>query len=182
MVQVRSLITLALFGLVHSSSAQSVRLNAYCGYTFADKFNFDGYYGYDQARFNESEHFGFGLEVEVRPLTAVEIYYQWQPTTGSLLGALDEYETDVKIEYLMLGGLRYAGNDKVKGFGGLMLGAAFFSSEDVNSTKFGIGGRLGVLITPNPKIGIRIGAQILSAVQGAGGGFYLGTGDAGRRP
>jgi hypothetical protein len=38
-----------LFALSQQLSAQAVRLNAYGGYTFADKFNFDGYYGYDQA-------------------------------------------------------------------------------------------------------------------------------------
>lgn len=179
MSRVRSFAALMLMGMGHYLAAQSVRLNAYGGYTFADKFSLDGYPGYSEARFNESAHYGFGLEVEVRPLTAVEIYYQWQPTDASLLGTLDEVKTDVTISYLMLGGLRYAGNDRVKGFGGLMLGAAFYNSENVDATKFGIGGRLGLLITPNEKIGFRLGAQILSTVQGAGGGFYFGTGGAG---
>jgi hypothetical protein len=162
------------------AQAQAVRLNAYGGYTFADKFNFSGYYGYDQARIDESGHWGGGLEIEIRPRKAIEIYYQSQPTTGRLLGpSLDDYTKDMTVSYLMLGGLGYAGNDKIKGFGGLMLGAAFFNSDGVNSTKFGIGGRLGLLISPNQKIGIRLGAQVLSAVQGAGGGFYFGTGGAG---
>lgn len=161
-------------------SAQGVRLNAYGGYTFADKFNFSGYYGYDQAKIDESAHFGGGLEIEIRPMKSVEIYYQTQPTTGRLLGAsVSDQTTDLNVSYLMLGGMGYAGNDKVKGYGGLMLGAAFFNSDEVNSTKFGIGGRLGLFLTPNPKFGIRLGAQVLSAVQGAGGGFYFGTGGAG---
>jgi hypothetical protein len=169
---------MALLGLGQQLAAQHLRLNGYGGYTFADKISFSGY-GYDDAKLEDSPHYGFGLEVEVRPLTAVEIYYQWQPTTGRLLGALSSYETDVTVSYLMLGGLRYAGKEKVKGFGGLMVGAAFFNSEDVDATKLGVGLRGGVLISPNPKVGLRLGVQLLSVVQGASGGFYFGTGGSG---
>lgn len=180
MLHSRFLVSLMLVGAAHALSAQSVRLNGYGGYTFGDKLNFSGYPGYDQAKIEESGHFGVGLEVEFRPLTAIEIYYQNQPTTGRLLGTVqDEFKTDLNVSYLMIGGLRYAGNDKVKGFGGLLLGAAFLNSEGLSTTKFGIGGRLGLLITPNEKIGFRLGAQLLSVVQGAGGGFYFGTGGAG---
>lgn len=179
MTTVRSLAALVPLVLAGSLNAQTTRLNGYGGYTFADKMSFSGYPGYDQARINESSHFGGGLEFEIRPRKSVEIYYQTQSTTGSLLGTLTEYKTDVKVEYLMAGGMGYAGNEKVQGFGGLMLGAAFLSSETVNATKFGIGGRLGVLILANDRIGIRLGAQVLSVVQGAGGGFYFGTGGAG---
>lgn len=168
-----------IVGTVHQGTAQSVRLNAYGGYTFADQFNFGGYTGYDQAKFDESGHWGAGLEVEVRPLSTFEVYYQQQTTTGRLLGSLSEISTDVKVEYLTLNPTHYAGNDLVKGFAGLMLGAAFFSSDAGNNTKFGWGGRLGLLITPNERYGIRLGAQLLSAVQGGGGGFYFGTGGAG---
>lgn len=162
-----------------SAQDQPVRLNLYGGYTFDDKFNFSGVSGYDQAKLDESAHFGIGMEFEFRPMTAIEIYYQQQRTTGRLLGALNDIETDVNVSYLMAGGMRYAGNQKVKGFGGLMVGAAFFNSDAGDVTKLGVGGRLGLLISPNPKIGIRIGAQVLSAVQGIGGGFYFGTGGAG---
>lgn len=171
---------LALVCLPASVRAQqTVRLNLYGGYTFADKFNFSGYYGYDQAKIDEAGHFGAGLEIEMRPMTAVEIYYQQQPTQGRLLGTAAEKAEDLNVSYLMLGGLRYAGNNKVKGFGGLMLGAAFFNSDGVNSTKFGWGGRLGLLIAGSDKLGIRLGAQVVSAVQGASGGMYFGTGGAG---
>ena len=179
MSYIRTLVALTVVGATTQLAAQSIRLNAYGGYTFGDKFNFSGYYGYNEAKIEEAAHFGAGLEVELRPLTAVEIYYQQQPTTGRLLGALSDVKVDLNVSYLMLGGLRYAGNDKVKGFGGLMVGAAFFNSDEVNATKLGVGGRLGVLLTPNPKIGVRLGMQVLSAVQGASGGMYFGTGGAG---
>lgn len=158
---------------------QPVRLNFYGGYTFADKFNFSGYPGYDQAKIDEAGHFGGGLEIEIRPMMGVEIYYQQQPTQGRLLGTSDEFSEDVNVSYLMLGGLRYAGNQRIRGFAGLMAGAAFFNSDDVSSTKFGWGGRLGLLVSPNKKVGIRLGAQVLSAVQGLSGGMYFGTGGAG---
>lgn len=178
---VRLALIMSLAGSAFSVSAQDqpVRLNLYGGYTFADKFNFSGYVGYDQAKIDEAAHFGAGLEFEFKPRTALEIYYQQQNTTGRLLGALNDVSTDVNVSYIMLGGMQYAGNDRIKGYGGLLVGAAIFNSDEASSTKLGIGGRLGLLITPNERIGIRLGAQLLSAVQGVGGGFYFGTGGAG---
>lgn len=178
--QAVSLIVATLLGpLAAYGQNQPVRMNFYGGYTFADKFNFSGYVGYDQARIDEAGHFGAGLEIEVRPMYGVELYYQLQSTQGSLLGTSAELAEDLNVSYLMLGGLRYAGNQKIRGFAGLMVGAAFFNSDGVNATKFGWGGRLGLLVAGSERLGIRVGAQVLSAVQGASGGMYFGTGGAG---
>ena len=46
-----------------------------------------------------------------------------QPTTGYIETSLGRFTTDVTANYLMLGGLGYAlFNDKLKGFGGLLVG------------------------------------------------------------
>ena len=50
---------------------------------------------------------------------------------------------------------------------------------DANTTKFAWGFRLGGNIWASPKIALKIQAQIMSATQAAGGGFYFGTGGAG---
>ena len=176
--------SIVLFALVAiAASAQNIRLNAYGGYTFKDRFPIGGsYYGYSyqEGAIEESAHFGGGLEFEVRPNQSVEIYYQNQPTTAILRTTLDSYRTDASANYLMLGGLGYAPfSPTLKGFGGLLLGAGWISSDWGSATKFAWGGRLGLLISPSDKVGIRLGAQLLSPVQGGGGGLYLGTGGAG---
>ena len=87
----------------------------------------------------------------------------------------------------MIGGVRYMnGNSgKLQGYGGLLLGAVIFGNktpqgnEEESYTKFGLGGRLGVNIWLTEKVGIKLQTQLLSAVQGFGGGFYFGTGGSG---
>lgn len=183
----KTLLLLVSLSVSTLSLGQTIRLNGYGGYTFRDRFPLGGTYGfgginyyYTEGEIKESAHFGGGLEFEFRPNMAVEIYYQNQPTTGSIrFSNWDATSGDVSVNYLMLGGLRYAPfSDKVKGFGGLLLGAAWADSNYGSSTKFAWGGRLGLFITPSDRFGIRLGAQLLSPVQGAGGGLYFGTGGA----
>lgn len=180
----RKLAYLTLLLLVAApASAQVLRLNLYGGYTFRDRFPLGGtYQGFTwrEGAINESAHFGGGLEYEFRPNKAIEVYYQMQPTTGYIETSLGRFTTDVTANYLMLGGLGYAPfNDKLKGFGGLLVGAGWASSDAGSSTKFAWGGRLGLMISPSERVGIKLGAQVLSPIQGASGGLYLGAGTGG---
>jgi hypothetical protein len=74
---------------------------------------------------------------------------------------------------------------KVEGFGGGMLGAAFINvknpdnGNDNSATKFAWGLRLGANIWASERVGIKLQGQLMSAVQGAGGGLYFGTGGGG---
>jgi len=73
----------------------------------------------------------------------------------------------------------------VEGFGGGMLGAAFINVDNPdngnsnNATKFAWGLRLGANIWASERVAIKLKADVLSAVQGAGGGLYFGTGGGG---
>ncbi len=181
-----SLILAATPLLIGSAAAQNIRLNLFSGYTFQDKFPLGGSYAYGGYTYTysdgvigESAHFGGSLEFEVRRNKSIELLYQNQPTNGYIrtgLGELGPY--DVSANYIMLGGLNYIPfNDKVKGYGGINLGCAFMTG-DAEATKFAIGGKLGLMIEMSPTVGLKLGAQLLSPVQGAGGGFYFGTGGA----
>ena len=83
----------------------------------------------------------------------------------------------------MLGGTRYAPiNEKLAGFATLDAGVGFISPKETGYeaiTKFAWGLRLGLRMMTSEKVGIRIHAQLMSPVQGAGGGFYFGTGGTG---
>lgn len=166
------------------AGAQTIRLNAFSGYTFRDRFPMSGsYYGYsyNEGVVEESAHFGGSIEFEVRRNKSVELLFQNQPTEGYITGSnnWDSKRYDISANYIMLGGLNYAPfSDAVSGYGGLNIGAAFLSG-DASATKFAWGAKLGLMINMSPTAGLKLGAQLLSPVQGAGGGFYFGTGGAG---
>jgi opacity protein-like surface antigen len=74
---------------------------------------------------------------------------------------------------------------KVEGFGGIMAGAAFINVDNPDNntgnsaTKFAWGLKAGVNIWASEKMAIKLQGQLMSAVQGAGGGLYFGTGGGG---
>ena len=172
--------TLLSFAL---SAQHTIRLNAFGGWTFQDKFDIAGTYGgynYNNAGIGEAAHYGGGLEFEIRPNKAVEIFYQNQAAKGFLEYGPERATTDVSVNYAMIGGMGYAPfSEKVYGYGGLNIGAAWFNTDFGNTTKFAWGGKLGLKINASEKFGIKLGAQLLSPVQGASGGLYFGTGGAG---
>ncbi len=183
---IRTTLALALIALCTTavSAQRTIRLNAFGGWTFQDKFDISGAYnGYtysNNAGIRDGAHYGGGLEFEIRPYQCLEIFYQNQTAEGFLSTGFDTYTTTVSVNYAMIGGLGYAPfSDKVHGYGGFNIGAAWFNSDYGNATKFAWGGKLGLKINASEKVGIKLGAQLLSPVQGAGGGVYFGTGGVG---
>jgi hypothetical protein len=158
----------------------SITLLTFESYTFADKFDTE----YGTGKVQDGFQWGAGLEFGLSETSAVEIIYQHLDTDVYYQGFDRRYEGSVGVNYLMIGGTRYAPvNDKISGFGSLDLGVGWFnptsSLESEGSTKFSIGGRLGVRITASERVSLRLHAQLLSPVQWAGGGFYFGTGGSG---
>ena len=176
----RSLLLLTALSGSIGLHARSLRLNLFGGYTFQDRFPLQGnYLGYafNEGRVAAAAHYGAGLEYEMRPRTALEVFYQAQPTQGYLRTSFLEYGPyDITVHYVMLGGLQYMPFGKVvHGYGGLNLGCGFSTGEG-SSTKFAWGAKLGLRIDASEKVGFRLGAQVLSPVESVGGGLYFGTG------
>lgn len=172
--------------------SQKVRLNAYGAYVFDDKF--DTYYSsnvYLNGKIKGGFQWGAGVEYEVRPDYGVELVYLRQDTQAPIYyssGLLPEQNIELGINYIMLGGMRYlstVGDGKLEPYGGLLLGMAIYEnkepqgSQESGATKFAWGARLGTNIWFSESVGIKLQAYLLSAVQGAGGGLYVGTGGAG---
>lgn len=121
----------------------------------------------------------------------IELLYYRQDTKAPISydygNGLAEREVDLGINYCMAGGMRYLNTTggKLQPYGGLLLGVVAFSNKEPQGTeessyvKFGWGARLGVNVWATEKVAIKLQAQLLSAVQGFGGGLYLGTGGAG---
>ena len=173
-----------------SLDAQGLRLNGYVNYTFDDKF--DTYYSntsYMNGTIKGGVQYGGGLEYLASPEYGIEFTYYLLSTTApinywNIVNISRELE--IGVNYFMLGGVRYmAPNPKVEGYGGLMLGMAVYnnkspqSGEPDSATKFAWGARLGANIWVAEKVGLKLQAHLLSAVQAVGGSFYFGTGGAG---
>jgi len=182
-----SMIALLVAGGVQ---AQGVRLNGYSAYVFDDKF--DTYYSstdYANGKIRGGYQWGVGLEVTPREDMGVELLYYRQDTEApvNFYYNLDQSKTvQLGVNYIMLAGNRYLKpGEKVEPYGGFMLGMAIFSNKNPSpggedsATKFAWGIRLGTNIWASEKVGLKIQAQLLSAVQGMGGGLYFGTGGAG---
>ena len=189
-------ITLLLFLLTVISvnlKAQKLRANLYAMYAFDDKF--ESYYNdyiYYHGKIVGGLRGGIGLEYMLRPNKGIELLWLHQSTKAPTYyrpdGFAEKYEDfDLTLDYAMVAGESYVRNatGKLEGFGGLMLGAGFINiknpstSESSSATKFAWGIRLGANIWASSRIGIKLQGDLLSLVQGAGGGLYFGTGGAG---
>jgi hypothetical protein len=176
-------ILLGVFILVVAATAwaqPSITLLTFESYTFADKFDTE----YGTGKIQDGFQWGGGLEFGLTDNAAVELIYQNIKTDVSYQGFDNRYNGKVGINYIMLGGTRYAPlNDKISGFGTVDMGAAWSnpdaSLDSESVTKFAIGGRLGLRIQASEKVSLRLHAQLFSPVQWAGGGFYFGTGGSG---
>jgi opacity protein-like surface antigen len=160
----------------------SVTLLTFAGYTFDDKIDFTRGYGKIKGGFQWGAGLEFGLSME----NAVEVVYQLHSTEGEIVNNfLGERETgEVNIHYILVGGTRYLPiSDVLSGFGSVDAGLAVFAPDGnldaSNTTRFAWGLRAGLRMAPSDRVSLRIHAQMLSPVQGAGGGFYFGTGGSG---
>jgi hypothetical protein len=181
------------------ASAQNMRLNAYSSYAFDDRVNsYSSATAYFEGKIKGGLIWGAGLEFMVKPEYGIELsylrmdtkapttFYSNQPPAG-----VKTAEFDLALNYYLLSGVRYAKiNPSIEGFGGLQLGVAYIkatrpstaiigeTSDD--ATKFAWGLRGGLNIFPNGgNVGLKMQVGLLSAVQGAGGGLFFGTGGAG---
>ena len=179
-----------LAGLAGTSFAQNVRLNGYSSYVFDD--DVDSYYdpyNYYNGTIKGGYCWGIGAEFLPAPTKGIELKYLRRSTTAPM----EYYKTtlkhstfDVNLNYILLGGNNYfKTGGKVEPYAGADIGMALIyvtnqdnGAED-NVTKFAWGLKLGTNIWINEKIGLKLQADLLSAVQSAGGGLYFGTGGAG---
>jgi hypothetical protein len=176
------LVAVFVLGAASVSFAQQLHLNLFSGYTFRERVDISGTYNglrYNRVFMEQSEHYGGSLEFEFRPGVAIDIRYQYQPTTGWADHGFSRTNFDLDVHYITMGVLRYKEfSDVASGFGGLMVGAGVFDSDKFNTTNFSLGFQAGLLAKFSEALGLKIGAQLMSPVQGAGAGLFFGTGGA----
>ena len=169
----------ALFLLSARSFAQtSVELMPNIGYTFASRTDFYDTYG----RIADGLSYGGSIKFNVNRSFGIEVLYSHMNTTSDLYSAYDGNWLDggnLQLDYIMAGPVESftIPNSTVRPFIGAMLGAAILtpdaSSGYSSDTRFAVGFQLGTNIYISPRVGIQLKAQLLSPVDGAGGGFYF---------
>lgn len=185
---------LVLLIATHFASGQRVRLNGYAAYVFDDGFDsyYDSYNYYD-GKISGGFQWGVGVEYMIQPEYCIELMYINQSTTaptryqGGIGSAIKNETFDLGLNYILIGGEGHKASrtGKVEGYAGMFLGMCIINLDNpsngnsASDTKFAWGARMGVNIWTQGKIGIKLQAQLLSISQGAGGGFYFGTGGAG---
>jgi len=134
---------------------------------------------------------GAGLEFLPNEDYGIELLYFHQdtksPITYEYSNDMGTREVELGVNYIMAGGVRYinAAAGRLQLYGGLLLGAVIFSNktpqdnEERSYVKFGWGARLGLNFLATEKVGLKLQAHLLSAVQSFGGGLSFGTSGAG---
>lgn len=175
------LILLCVGGFSGIAYAQpSVTLLTFQSYTFPDRFRTE----FGDGRVEDGFQWGGGLEIGLSEYNAIELIYQRMETDAQYQGFDGRYNGRLYVNYVMIGGTRYLPfNDRISGFGSLNAGMGIFnpssSLESENIVKFAWGGRLGLRVAASERLSLRVHAQLMSPVQWAGGGFFLGTGGSG---
>jgi hypothetical protein len=179
------LLPLAVLLAMHSFAQTQVELIPAAGYTFPSRTDFYDSYG----RVNGGLNFGGSLKFNLNRNFGLELMYNRMNTQSGLYqygyGGDKLAGGDLTLDYFMLGGVESFGNGQVRPFIGAFLGAAVLtpgtdpSNNYSNDTKFAMGFQLGTNIYVSPRVGLQLKAQMLSPVDGSGGGFYFSNYGAG---
>jgi hypothetical protein len=191
----KKLLFAALILVSINSAAQGVRLNAYGNYQFQDQvtsyYNTSTYYN---GQIKGGFQWGAGLEYMVKGVYGIEVSYYRQDANAvvSNFRYPQSHDYDVAVNYIFLSGTRYMQRpgSKMEAFGGGGLGMAIIDTKDpkpnngngdnsISTTKFAWQFYGGGIYWASEKVGIKLKAQLQSAVGAVGGGVYFGTGGAG---
>lgn len=194
MKKITLLFVLAL--IAGTTFSQELRLNTYAGYVFDDQVS--SYYSstsYYEGTIKGGLRWGAGIEYQLPNTTkAFELQYLRQDSnipieyidSGILGGQLQNKDFDYTANWIMLNGTNYFPVSEVaEPYFGFGIGMAILdvsnpdNGNSEGSTKFAWALRGGSNFWISEKVGLKVQASLMSAVQGAGGGLYFGTGGAG---
>ena len=182
-------LTLCLFAVVGAFAQTSFEIIPTGGYTFPDQVNFYNTFG----RIEGGANYGGSMQFNVNKSFGIEMMYSRMEANSGVYAygtgsQIPNSQQQLALNYIMAGpvsSINFPGSP-VQLFMGGMLGAAIFepgngynSNGYSSNTKFAWGVEAGTNIYATPRFGIRLKAQLLSPVDGAGGSFYFGTGGSG---
>jgi opacity protein-like surface antigen len=172
----KALITSVILFIAAAGYSQHISINAFGGYTFRDRINFGNAYTY----INAGGIWGASVEGVNQQGTGLELLYQYQSTSTptTIYVPSQTFNSTTVISYLLLNFEQYyMNNPKIQPYGGIGLGAAFYSSNyqgSSSATKFAWDIKAGVKFKASSSVGIKIGAQLLGSAQATGTAWYYG--------
>jgi hypothetical protein len=180
-------VIMAIF--ISSARSQNFRLNGYSLYALDDNIETTNGNYYYNGTVKANLLWGIGLEFNPVKDYGIEIAYFREDTdvpSNYSTGIITDRTFKVGANYIMLGGNRYLRlrNSSIEPFAGALFGLAILENKDPlvgapsSTTKFAWELRTGMNIMATPQIGLKLQLQLLSAVQGVGGGLFLGPGGA----
>ncbi len=172
------------------ANAQNIRFNAYSAYVFDDRV--DSYYdanNYYNGKIKGGYQWGIGLEYMLYETKGIELKYIRQDAIAPMdyyYDGIQFKEFELGINYILIGGSNYfKTGGMVEPYFGAGLGMAILNIKnpepgtDSSKEKFAWNFKAGTNIWVTERIGIKLQAEVISAVQSAGGGFYFGSGGSG---
>jgi hypothetical protein len=161
-IYLRALLCLCL---VSTAQAQDDKFNfeltPFGGYRFGGTFEVED--SSDSYDFNDSSSFGLILGIPHSSNTQFEILYSKQSTEAEFSGATpNDPVIDIDLQVLQLGGTYQFDGDKVVPYIAATLGATnarVSSTGSANDTFWSGSFGLGVLISPNSRVGLRLEAR-----------------------
>jgi hypothetical protein len=174
-----------------TASGPSLRLHGYTTYAFDDNYVGSSYSSTDyfDGKILGGFQYGGGIEIMPFPTAGVEFTYLRLDSKAPI-----EYYNngvvftnfDLAQNFILLSFNKYVPvNPRVEPFAGLQLGMDVLNATNpdngnsTGATKFAWGIKAGANVWASDKVGIKLQAGLLSAVQAVGGGLYFGTGGAG---
>lgn len=169
-----------VFCIAVQAQSGTFSLNAYGGYTFADRVKFDAAYTDIQGGFQ----WGAGLEYNTSYRTSVELRYLRLGTSFPLKGPqgnqLNTGRDDGNMQLILLGGNQYlprTGSPVTPFFGGA-IGLGIVDGQANNFTKFAWDARAGVKVKTKSVVSFKLQAYVQSVIS-AFGTDYWSTGGGG---
>lgn len=183
------LLTLVIsFLFIIAVSAQEFRLNGFATYVFDDRVDaYASNTSYYEGKIKGGLRWGAGLEY-MMGTKGIALTYLRQDTDVPMTyydNGIKDQVFDLGISWIMLDITNYVPKGKAELYAGGGLGVGIMNLESPRSgdqgskTKFAWDLRLGANIWASETVGIKLQADLYSAVQAVGGGFYFGTGGAG---
>ena len=183
----RILFALLAFVSISIVQGQAIEITPTYGYQFGGKLS----YGSNYIKVDDSGMFGIALGYEVRSDYMVEVSYLNMGTElrirDRIASPSESRLSDLNVDWFMLGGTRYFGNDNIKPFFGGQLGLSVFSPKNVDRdiapnglnsvTRFSFGFKGGVVVMLTDRVGLNFQGNLLFPVEW--GGFYVGAGTGG---
>lgn len=187
------LFALLITVITNNADAQNVRLNLYSAYNLDDEIDaVTNNNNYFNGTIKAGYQWGVGIEYIVKPTYGVELLYHRMDTdvdvnytSGNITDTSQTF--GLGSNFIMLAGNKYFPIPKsvVSLYTSLMVGMSIMENKDPlpsaesSVTNFAWGGRAGANFMFSKNVGLKLHAQLMSAVQSVGGGFYLGTGGVG---